>query len=163
MLDTTDILKLQLFLVLFGISLMGCERNEEEHEVLSIVNDGVALLEEGEIGKSMRLTTRDFLAQPGKLGRVTASRKLMGFFRGKGRIQILHPEPEIELHDSGDAALVSMPFVVAREGIQVETLASLENDPAAWAKKASDYTTVQNVEVSLVRQKGRWLVRTVRF
>lgn len=163
MLSTTSILKLQLFLVLFGISLIGCERNEDEQEVLEVVNDSIALLEEGEVGKSMRLTTGDFLAQPGKLGRVVASRKLMSFFRGKGSVQILHPEPEIELLDTGDAALVSMPFVVARKGAEVESLTSLENDSTAWAAKASDYTTVQNVEVSLVKQKGRWLVRTVRF
>ena len=159
----TNALRLQLILMLFGFLLMGCERHEDEQEVLNVVNDGIAMLEEQKVGKSMRLTTGDFLAHPGKMGRMATSRKLMAFFRGKSDIRILHPEPDVEILEAGDAALVSMPFVIARKGAEAEYLAKLEDDPGAWAVAASKYTSVQNVELSLVKQKGRWLIRTVRF
>ena len=155
---------IQFVIAFFLISaLAGCEAQQQEQEVLSVVNDGIALLQSKDVGKSMRLTTRDFLAQPGKYTRLTASRKLLSLFRGTGDIEILHPDPDVEVQDSGDSALVSMPFVIARGGVSVKKLAALEGDTAAWAAAASDYTTVHNVEISLVKQDGRWLIRTVRF
>ncbi len=149
--------------VCFASLLMGCEAHQQEQEVLSVVNDGIALLEDGAVGKTMRLTTRDFLVQPGKLSRIATSRKLMSFFNGRDDIQILHPAPDVALHESGDSALVSMPFVVARSGVEVRSLAALEDDPDAWTAAASELTRVQHIELSLVKTNDRWLVRTVRF
>ena len=145
------------------LPLLGCETNEQEQAALSVVSDGIALIETKSVAKAMNLTTKDLLVQPGRLNRKAVGRQLMSLLRAHGDIVILHPCPEIDLVDSGEAALVSMPFVVAKKGTTVEALDDLYDDPEAWASKASGYTEVRNVEISLVRENDRWLVRTVRF
>jgi len=87
----------------------------------------------------------------------------MSLYRAHGDFLVLHPAPEIELVDAGDAALVSMPFVVAKKGTTTEALDDLFDDPEAWASEAGKYTDVKYVEISLIRENDRWLVRTVRF
>jgi hypothetical protein len=123
----------------------------------------VALLESKEVSKSMKLTTRDFMVQPGRLNHGAVVGRLYSFFRNSGRIAILHPSPDVEVHESGESALVSMPFVVAKNGTRVEALDNLYDDPEAWAEKASEHTTVQRAELSMVKENDRWLIRTIRF
>lgn len=143
--------------------LLGCEAYEQEQAVLSVVREGVSLIEQGQIRKTMKLTTRDFLAHPGRHGRTDASKRLLNFFRANGDIDIMHPEPVAEVKDSGDAALVTTPFVVARRGADVASLQDLEDDPDAWEAAASEYTDVHHAEISLVKRGDRWLVRSIRF
>ena len=148
---------------LFAALLSGCEAGEDEQAALSVVSSGTALLEKGEIAKALRLTTSDFLAQPGRLDRRTVLSRMAAFYRLHGEIVILHPTPEVEILDSGKAALVSAPFVAAERGVDRKALDDLADDTEAWEALASQFTTVEHAEVSLVKQGDRWLVSSVRF
>ncbi len=151
-----------LVIVIILVGVAGCE-NEQEQAALSVVEDGITLLEDRSVTKAMRLTTRDFLVQPERLNQHATSKRLIGFFRDNGKVTVLHPTPEIEVREAGDSALVTMPFVVARKGVAVEALDDLSDNPEAWVERASRYTEVQHVEISVVRKDDRWLIRTVRF
>ncbi len=76
---------------------------------------------------------------------------------------ILHPTVEVEIRDSGKAALVSSPFVAAKPGVSREKLDALADNPEAWEKEAEKYTAVQHAEISLVKADGAWRVSSVRF
>lgn len=144
-------------------ALIGCESADEEQSVLSVVNDGAALLEKADPVNALRLTSKDFVAQPGRLNRKTVLSRLNAFYRVHGGIEILHPTPEVEILDSGKAALVTTPFVAAERGVSRQALDDLADDAAAWEKLAADYTTVEHAEISLVKENDRWLVSSVRF
>ena len=146
----------------FGV-FAGCEGGEDELAVVSVVNDGIALIEDESLAKVMHLTTKDFLAQPGKLNRKLATTRLYNFFRSNSGISVLHPAPEVEILDGGESALVKMPFVVAKKGVSVRALEDLYDDEAAWTDAAKRLASVGNVQISLVKENDRWLIRTVRF
>jgi hypothetical protein len=161
--NAKEILFKGLGTLFFAAALLGCEAQEQEQEVVSVVSDGIALLESQSVGKALRLTTTDFLAQPGRLGKDVVTRKLVRFYAANGKVDVIHPAPEVELDDALESALVSMPFVVAKRGVSAEDLDDLYDDPGAWEASASEYTSVQHAEISLVKQNDRWLVRTVRL
>lgn len=144
-------------------ALMGCESADEEQSVLSAVNNGVSLLEKGDPVNALRLTSKDFVVQPGRLNRKTVLSRLNNFYRVQGDIEILHPNPEVEILDSGKAALVSAPFVAAKRGVSRESLDALVENADAWEALAAQYTTVEHAEISLVKENDRWLVSSVRF
>jgi len=144
-------------------ALFGCEANDEEQAALSVVSDGVQLLESQNVAKTLRLTTKDFLAQPGRLNKSAVTGKLISFFHKSGDIEILHPTLDVDIRNAGKSALVSTPFVVAKKGVEREDLDDLADNSEAWTELASTYTKVENAEISLIKQEGRWLIRTVRF
>jgi hypothetical protein len=161
--NTREILFRGLSTLFFAAALLGCEAQEQEQEVVSVVSDGIALLESQSVGKALRLTTEDFLAQPGRLSKNAVTRKLVRFYAANGNVDVMHPAPEVELDDALESALVSMPFVVAKKGASAEDLDDLYDDQEAWEAAASEYAAVQRADISLVKQNERWLVRTVRF
>ncbi len=149
--------------LLFCAALLGCESNDEEQAVMSVVSTGQEHLENGEAAKAMHLTTSKFLAQPGRRGRTATLTQLSNFYRVHGDIEILHPTPDVEILESGKAAMVSAPFVVAERGVSRDALDALADDPEAWETLAAKYTTVEHAEISLVKENDRWLVSSVRF
>jgi hypothetical protein len=148
---------------LFVVGALGCEAGEDEQKAVSVVEDGIALLEEESLSKMVRLTTSDFLVQPGKLNRKAVTARLYNLFRTYGGVKVLYPEPEVEILDGGDTALITMPFVVAEKGVTGTALEDLRDDTEDWVKEARQFTDVQRAEISLVKKDDRWLVRTVRF
>ena len=160
----------------FGLSLLtllllvpawtGCEGSEDEQAVMSVVTNGVSLLENTEIKQALRLTTSDFIAQPGRLNKQATLRRMASFYHAAGEVEILYPTPDVEIRDSGTVALVTAPFVVAKRSVSqdaLDALDALSDDPEAWEEKASAYTAVEHAEISFLKQNDRWLISSVRF
>ncbi len=148
---------------LLGGALLGCDGADEEQGPVSVVSEGVGLLESSKVGGALKLTTKDFVAFPGRLDRKAVSRRMVSFFRTHGEIDIVYPTPEVEVVEDGNAALVTTPFVVAKKGVSTESLDQLSDDPEAWEKEASRFTTVEHAEISLVKQNDLWRVQSIRF
>ena len=146
-----------------SVVLLGCEGGDDEQAALSVVNDSLALVQDGHLDKAFRMTTKDFLAQPGKLKKKAAAMRLYRMLHSYDQVSIHHPTPEVEVLGGGNSALVSFPFVVTRKDIVVEGLDGLQDDPEAWTALASRMTTVRHVQVSLVKEAEQWRIRTVRF
>ena len=144
----------------------GCESADEEQAVLSVVTEGITLLEDTEARQALRLTTSEFVAHPGKLDKAAVLRRLASFYHAHGALEILHPAPEIEIRAGGDTALVTVPFVVATRSVSstaIDALDALRDDTSAWEEKARAYTAVEQAEISFVKENDRWLVEAIRF
>ena len=155
-----------LTLLLLAPAWTACEGGEDEQAVMSVVTDGVSLLENTEIKQALRFTTSDFIVQPGRLDKQTTLRRMASFYHATGAVEILYPTPDVEIRDSGTVALVTAPFVVAKRSVSQDALDALEalsDDPEAWEEKAADYTAVEHAELSFVKENNRWLISSVRF
>lgn len=144
-------------------AFLGCEGSDEEQGAVSVVSDGVALLESRKVTRALKLVTKDFVAFPGRLDRKAVSRRMLAVYQAYGEIRIVHPALEVEILDNGEAAVVTAPFVVAKKGVSTARLDKLSDDADAWVKEASRYTEVENAEISLVKQGDRWLVQSIHF
>ena len=167
MMRTRCTLRLSLLtLLLLAPAWTGCESGEDEQAVISTVTDGVSLLENSEVKQALRLTASDFIAQPGRLDKQATLRRMASFYHAHGAVEIIHPDPEVEIRESGTVALVTAPFVVAKRSVSQDVLDALEalsGDSEEWEDKAAQYTTVEHAEISLVKENDRWLVSSVRF
>lgn len=159
-------LKLRLMLaaifLLAAFGSFGCE-SQEEQEINAAVQEGIETFEQGNLSKLAKLTTRDFVAYPGKLNRKSLMRKLYLAMRNSREIKVLHPTPEIEVDPGEESALVDLPLIVVTSEDADKELADFSDDQLKWMDKAEQLAEVQHLELSMIKQGDRWLVRTARF
>jgi len=151
-----------LALALSASALIGCEERADHREVLMLVDELNASLEERDVRGLMRHTTADFMFFPGRLDTRSATKRAFIMFRLHGAVEALYPRPEIEM-DGDRAARVSGPLLLVRRGTSVPELEDLEHDPDAWLERAAELGNVIHAELSLVLSGERWLVQTARF
>jgi len=143
-------------------ALAGCQEPQDQREIELLVDDLAQALEERDVRGLLRNTTDDFLLFPGRLDKVTATKRAFLMFRLKGGLEALYPRLDVE-RDGDDAARVSGHFLLVRPGQSVPVLEDLEDDPDAWLARASELGEVTSAELSLIRRGDRWLVQTARF
>jgi hypothetical protein len=152
-----------VFLSIAGLGVFGCETQEQEEEVNNVVSEGIKAFEQGDLAKLLKFTTRDFVAYPGKLDRKTIARRLYPTFRNQKNVSVLHPDPDIEIDPNEESALVDMPLIVVDRSDLGKQLDDLDNDLKKWISRSEQFAEVQHLELSMVKQGDRWLVRTARF
>ncbi len=121
-----------VFLLLTLSGLESCSSKDEETTIRELVKKGAKLGEEQDIKGLMNLTTEDFLALPGDLGRQETRRILFVAFRHYQDFKILYPRPNVELKPDKRSASAVFPFLIVKKETVLPKLKELYEDPQRW-------------------------------
>ena len=155
--------RLVILLLLFMAGLPSCSSKDEETAIRELVKKGAALGEEQDIKGLMDLTTEDFLALPGDLGRQETRRILFVAFRYYQDFKILYPRPNVELRPDKRSASAVFPFLIMRKETVVPKLKELYEDPQRWLETVGENADLYRLKLECLKQNGDWLVRQAQL
>ena len=150
-------------LLVTGILLAGCSSKEEEEVIRDLVKKGATLAEEQDIKGLMNLTTEDFLALPGDLGRQETRRILFMAFRHYQNFRILYPRPTVELKPDKRSASAVFPFLIVKKEATLPKLKELYEDPQRWLETVGENADLYRLRLECLKQDGDWLVKQARL
>ena len=154
---------LVVLLLLFMSGLESCSSKDEETAIRELVKKGATLGEEQDIKGLMNLTTEDFLALPGDLGRQETRRILFVAFRHYQDFKILYPRPNVELKPDKGSASAVFPFLIVKKETTLPKLKELYEDPQSWLETVGENADLYRLKLEWVKQNGDWLVRQARL
>jgi len=154
---------LVVLLLLFMSGLESCSSKDEETAIRELVKKGATLGEEQDIKGLMNLTTEDFLALPGDLGRQETRRILFVAFRHYQDFKILYPRPSVELKPDKRSASAVFPFLIVKKETTLPKLKELYEDPQRWLETVGENADLYRLKLEWVKQNGDWLVRQARL
>jgi hypothetical protein len=140
-----------------------CSSKDEETAIRELVKKGATLGEEQDIKGLMNLTTEDFLALPGDLGRQETRRILFVAFRHYGEFKILYPRPSVDLKPDKRSASAVFPFLIVKKETTLPKLKELYEDPKRWLETVGENADLYRLKLGWVKQNGDWLVRQARL
>lgn len=154
------------FVVLLLITmsvLESCSSKDEETAIRELVKKGAILGEKQDIKGLMNLTTEDFLALPGDLGRQETRRILFVAFRHYGAFKILYPRPNVDLKPDKRSASAVFPFLIVKKETALPKLKELYEDPQRWLETVGENADLYRLKLDWIKQNGDWLVRQARL
>jgi hypothetical protein len=154
------------FVVLLLITMSGwisCSSKDEETAIRELVKKGATLGEEQDIKGLMNLTTEDFLALPGDLGRQETRRILFVAFRHYQDFKILYPRPNVELKPDKRSASALSPFLIVKKETTLPKLKELYEDPQRWLETVGENADLYRLKLECLKQNGDWLVKQARI
>jgi hypothetical protein len=154
------------FVVLLLITMSGwisCSSKDEETAIRELVKKGATLGEEQDIKGLMNLTTEDFLALPGDLGRQETRRILFVAFRHYQDFKILYPRPNVELKPDKRSASALFPFLIVKKETTLPKLKELYEDPQRWLETVGENADLYRLKLECLKQNGDWLVKQARI
>jgi hypothetical protein len=154
---------LVVLLLLFMSGLESCSSKDEETAIRELVKKGATLGEEQDIKGLMNLTTEDFLAMPGDLGRQETRRVLFVAFRHYQDFKILYPRPNVDLKPDKRSASAGFPFLIVKKETALPKLKELYEDPQRWLETVGETADLYWLKLEWVKQNGDWLVRQARL
>jgi hypothetical protein len=152
-----------VLLLLFMTGLESCSSKDEETAIRELVEKGATLGEEQDIKGLMNLTTEDFLALPGDLGRQETRRILFVAFRHYQDFKILYPRPNVELKPDKRSASAVFPFLIVKKETTFPKLKELYEDPQRWLETVGENADLYRLKLEWIKQNGDWLVRQARL
>ena len=154
---------LVVLLLLFMSGLESCSSKDEETAIRELVKKGSTLGEEQDIKGLMNLTTEDFLALPGDLGRQETRRILFLAFRHYQDFKILYPRPNVDLKPDKRSASAVFPFLIVKKETILPKLKELYEDPQRWLETVGENADLYRLKLECLKQNGDWLVRQARL
>ena len=154
---------LVVLLLLFMIGLESCSSKDEETAIRELVKKGATLGEEQDIKGLMNLTTEDFLALPGDLGRQETRRILFVAFRHYQDFKILYPRPNVELKPDKRSASALFPFLIVKKETTLPKLKELYEDPQRWLETVGENADLYRLRLECIKPNGDWLVKKARL
>jgi hypothetical protein len=153
-----------LVLLLIGVSgVESCSSKDEETAIRELVKKGATLGEEQDIKGLMNLTTEDFLALPGDLGRQETRRILFVAFRHYQDFKILYPRPSVELKPDKRSASAVFPFLIVKKEAALPKLKELYEDPQRWLETVGENADLYRLKLECLKQNGDWLVKQAKL
>jgi hypothetical protein len=150
-------------LLLVALSgLLSCSSKDEETAIRELVQKGATLGEEQDIKGLMKLTTEDFLAMPGELGRQETRRILFMAFRHYQDFKILYPRPSVDLKPDKHSASAVFPFLIVKKETTIPKLKELYEDPQRWLETVGENADLYRLKLECTKQNGGWLVKQAR-
>ena len=143
--------------------LESCSSKDEETAIRELVKKGATLGEEQDIKGLMNLTTEDFLALPGDLGRQETRRILFVAFRHYQDFKILYPRPSVELKPDKRSASAVFPFLILKKEAALPKLKELYGDPQRWLEAVGENADLYRLKLECLKQNGDWLVKQARL
>ena len=110
----------------------------------------------------MNLTTEDFLALPGELGRQETRRVLFLAFRHYQDFKILYPRPSIDLRPDKQSASAVFPFLIVKKETTIPKLNELYEDPQRWLEAVGENADLYRLKLECTKHNGEWLVKQAR-
>jgi hypothetical protein len=150
-------------LLLVALSgLVSCSSKDEEAALRDLVQKGATLGEEQDLRGLMKLTTEDFAAMPGELGRQETKRILFMAFRHYQDFKILYPRPGVDLKPDKHSASVVFPFLIVKKETIIPELKELYQDPQRWLEAVGENADLYRLKLECTKQNGDWLVKQAR-
>jgi hypothetical protein len=143
--------------------LASCSSKDEETAVRELVKRGASLGEEQNIKGLMDLTTEDFFAMPGEVGRQETKRILFLAFRHYQNFRILYPRPSVELKSDKHWASAVFPFLIVKKETSIPKLKELYEDPQQWLETVGENADLYRLRLECVKRNGDWLVKQARL
>jgi len=147
-------------------ALISCSRgpSTDEEAILELLDEGVRLAEEHSVKGLLKLTTTDFVVEPGGRDRDETKRIMMLAFLHYGDFKVLHPRPQIDLpSEEVEEASVRVPFLIVRKDQSLPDLKGLYENPKSWLQEVGEHADLYRVELRLIQQNGDWLVRSAHL
>jgi len=154
---------LVVLLLLFMSGLESCSSKDEETVIRELVKKGATLGEEQDIKGLMNLTTEDFLALPGDLGRQETRKILFVAFRHYQDFKILYPRPNVDLKPDKRSASAVFPFLIVKKETILPKLKELYEDPQRWLETVGENADLYRLKLECLKQNGDWLVKQARL
>jgi len=152
-----------ILLLLLMLGYASCSAKDEETAIRELIKKGATLGEKQDIKGLIDLTTEDFLALPGDLGRPETRRILFAAFRYYQDFKILYPRPSVELKPDKRSASAVFPFVIVRKETVLPKLKELYEDPQRWLETVGENADLYRLKLDCLKQNGDWLVRQARL
>lgn len=152
-----------ILLLLLMAGLPSCSSRDEETAIRELVKKGATLGEKQDIKGLMDLTTEDFLALPGDLGRQETRRILFVAFRYYQDFKILYPRPSVELKPDKRSASAVFPFLIVKKETTLPKLKELYEDPQRWLETVGENADLYRLKLECLKQNGDWLVKRARL
>jgi len=151
-------------LLLIAGSLLGsCSSQDEETVIREAIKKGATLAEEQDIKGLMNMTTEDFRAFPGDLGRQETRRILFVAFRHYQDFKILYPRPSVELKPDKRSASAVFPFLIVKKDMTLPQLKELYEDPQRWLEVVGENADLYRLKLEWIKQDGDWPVKQARL
>jgi len=149
--------------LLVGIGLLilllaGCTAGEPEDAIRQVIRRGADLAERHDLGGLLGLTTKNFMAMPGRRDRDETKGILWMAFRYYEKFRIIYPEPEVDLEEKGRTASARVYFLIVRERRTFPRLEALYKDPQGWLKEVGEKTDLYRLDLDWFNEDGDWLV-----
>ena len=142
--------------------LVSCSSKDDEAAIRELVQKGATLGEEQDVRGLMNLTTEDFLALPGELGRQETRRVLFLAFRHYQDFKILYPRPSIDLRPDKQSASAVFPFLIVKKETTIPKLKELYEDPQRWLEAVGENADLYRLKLECTKHNGEWLVKQAR-
>lgn len=151
-------------LLLMAVSVLGsCSAKDEEAAIRELIKRGSTQAEKQDIKGLMNLTTEDFLALPGDLGRQETRRILFVAFRHYRDFKILYPRPSVEIKQDKLSASALFPFLIVKKETTLPKLKELYEDPQRWLETVGENADLYRIKLDCLNQNGDWLVRQAKL
>jgi hypothetical protein len=139
--------------------LESCSLKDEETVIRDLVKKGAALGEEQDLKGLMNLTTEDFRALPGDLGRQETRRILFVAFRHYQDFRIFYPRPAVEIKPDKRSGSAVFPFLIVKKDVTVPKLKELYEDPQRWLEAVGENADLYRLKLEWIKKDGDWLAK----
>ena len=94
--------------------LTACSKEDDTEQIRKLIKEGAKLAEEHSAAGLLKLTTEDFVAQPGKHDGREVRRILWYAFNYYGNFKVMYPEPSVDLEESGRESSAKVYFMIVK-------------------------------------------------
>ncbi|UCG13627.1 MAG: hypothetical protein JSU72_03895 [Deltaproteobacteria bacterium] len=143
--------------------LHACSGRNDEEVIRQLIKEGTELAEEHNIGGLMKLTTEDFVADPGQHDHRGVRAILFRTFAYYGQFKIVYPRPSVDLVTDGKTAAATLYFLIVKKHLAFPELEALYHDPRGWLESVGENADLYRLHLELRRNQGDWLVRLARL
>jgi hypothetical protein len=151
---------LLVILVLFSFA---CSREDDVVMIQALIKKGGALAEKLDIQGLLAMTSKDFVAFPGRHDRQGVKGILQMAFRHYGPLRVLYPRPGIDLGPLRQTASGTVYFMIVRKELSYPGLEALYTDPTAWLAKAGENADLYRLKLEFKKTNGEWVVARARL
>jgi hypothetical protein len=151
-------------LLVFSCCLLpSCSRENDVEVIRQLVNKAAKEAEAHDIGGLMKLTTEDFIADPGGHDRRAVRGILFRAFAYYKQFRLVYPQPSVELASDDKTAAATVYFLIVRKDISFPELDSLYHDPQGWLDQVGENADLYRLHLKLGKKEGKWLVRLAQL
>lgn len=143
--------------------LGSCSGQDDTNEIRELIKNGIRLAEKRDVAGVMKMTTEDFLGDPGRHTGREVKRMLWLAFRQYGDFTIVYPQPNVNPVDEGRIASARVYCLIVKKERTLPELRDLYEDPRGWLNEVGENADLYRIELDLVKRNGDWLVNRARL
>jgi hypothetical protein len=150
--------KPRIYWVVALFFLSACTEIDDVTLIKQSIEKGAKLAENQDLNGLLKLTTQDFIAQPGRHDNREVKTIIWLAFKHYRKFNILYPEPAIRLETNGRSAKATVKFLIVRKGQSLPDLDELWKNPEKWLKEMGESADLYRLQLDWVKGNEGWLV-----